>query len=86
MNQFRDLLIVAMIVLAIALAVGQPENWNWIKLGGTYAVQALFFLVDFRPWSIIILFRAGPGVVHDAVEVLSPVIAPIVQLRMTESG
>jgi hypothetical protein len=34
-----------MIILAIALLVGQPENWGWIKLGGPYAVQALYYLI-----------------------------------------
>ncbi len=56
MNQFRDLTMMGMIILAIALLVGQPENWSWIKLGGPYAVEALYYLVEGRPWTVIILF------------------------------
>ena len=56
MNQFRDLTLMGMIILAIALLVGQPENWGWVSMGGPYAVQALYFLVQARPWDIIILF------------------------------
>ena len=55
MNQFRDITLVGMIVLAISLAVGQPENWGWVKLGGPYALQTLYFLTEGRPWTIIIL-------------------------------
>ena len=56
MNQFRDLTMLAMIILAIGLLVGDPDNWGWVKLGGPYAVQALYFLTVSRPWDIIILF------------------------------
>ena len=55
MNQFRDLLLFAMIILAIALAVGHPENWSWAAAGGGYVVQAVTFMADARPWSIIVL-------------------------------
>ena len=47
---------IAMIVLAVALLVGQPENWGWASLGGPYAVQALYYLVIGRPWDVVILF------------------------------
>jgi hypothetical protein len=56
MNQFRDLTMLAMIILAIALLVGDPDNWGWVKFGGPYAVQALYFLSVGRPWDVIILF------------------------------
>jgi hypothetical protein len=56
MNQFRDLLIIAMIALAIALQVGDPENWKWVQLGGPYATEALYYLTISRPWDVIILF------------------------------
>ena len=46
----------ALIILAISLWMGQPENWNWTALGGSYVVNAVNFLADMRPWSIIILF------------------------------
>jgi len=55
MNQFRDITIVAMITLAIALLVGQPENWGWTALGGAYLVEAVDFLATGRPWTIIVL-------------------------------
>ncbi len=56
MNQFRDLTLITMIILAIGLMVGDPENWGWVKLGGPYAVEALHFLITYRPFDIIILF------------------------------
>jgi hypothetical protein len=56
MNQFRDLTIVAMIILAIALTVGDPDKWGWVQFGGDYATQALYFLIQARPYDIIILF------------------------------
>ena len=55
MNQFRDLMIVALMILAISLGVGHPDTWTWVASGGPYVVNALNFLTDFRPWSIIIL-------------------------------
>ena len=57
MNQFRDLLMCALIILAIGLLVGQPENWTWADRGGPYVVKAITFLADGRPWSIIVLLR-----------------------------
>lgn len=56
MNQFRDILMMAMIILAIALEVTDPDSWNWVKLGGPLAVQALYYLTLGRPWDVIILF------------------------------
>ena len=41
--------------LAIGLGVGHPENWTWAAAGGSYVVQALGFLTEGRPWSIIVL-------------------------------
>ena len=55
MNQFRDLLMMAMIILAIGLLVGQPENWTWASAGGAYVVNALNFLAEGRPWTVIVL-------------------------------
>ena len=45
----------ALIILAIGLEVGQPENWTWAAAGGAYVVNAITFLADARPWSIIVL-------------------------------
>ncbi len=55
MNQFRDLTMAAFIILAISLLVGQPENWTWAATGGPYVVEAVAFLADTRPWSVIVL-------------------------------
>ena len=55
MNQFRDILMCALIILAIALLVGQPENWTWADRGGAYVVNAITYLAEGRPWSVIIL-------------------------------
>jgi hypothetical protein len=55
MNQFRDILICALIILAVGLGFGQPENWTWAAVFGGYAVNAVTFLADGRPWTIIIL-------------------------------
>jgi hypothetical protein len=59
MNQFRDLLIVALVALAIGLLLGHPENWNWAAVGGPYVVNAVSVLTAARPWSILILFAAA---------------------------
>ena len=55
MNQFRDLTMLALIITAIALEVGDPDNWGWVKLGGPIAEQALYWLILGRPWDICIL-------------------------------
>jgi hypothetical protein len=46
---------VAFIILGISLLVGQPENWTWDAMLGGYVVQAVTFLSDMRPWSVIVL-------------------------------
>ena len=46
----------AFIILAIALEVTDPDSWNWVKLGGPWAVEALYYLTIARPWDVIILF------------------------------
>jgi hypothetical protein len=45
----------AFIALAAGLGLGHPENWTWAAAGGAYVVNAVQFLTDLRPWSIIIL-------------------------------
>jgi hypothetical protein len=55
MNQFRDITMMALIILAIGLLVGQPENWTWAAAGGAYVVNAINFLAEGRPWSVIVL-------------------------------
>jgi hypothetical protein len=55
MNQFRDLAMAALIILAAGLGLGHPENWTWAAAGGAYVVNAITFLADGRPWTIIVL-------------------------------
>ena len=55
MNQFRDLTMVALIILAAGIGLGHPENWTWAAAGGPYVVNAITVLADARPWSILIL-------------------------------
>jgi hypothetical protein len=55
MNQFRDLLMCALIILAVALGLGQPDTWTWTAACGPYVVNAITFLADARPWSILVL-------------------------------
>jgi hypothetical protein len=55
MNQFRDILIAALIILALGLGIGQPENWTWAAVFGGYVVNAIAFLADGRPWTILVL-------------------------------
>lgn len=59
MNQFRDILIAALIILAIGLGFGHPENWTWAAVGGGYVVNAISFLAEMRPWSTIVLIAAA---------------------------
>jgi hypothetical protein len=55
MNQFRDITMMALIILAIGLLVGQPENWTWAAVFGGHVVTAITFLANGRPWSVIVL-------------------------------
>jgi len=55
MNQFRDIAMLAMIILAIALTVGDPDSWGWVKIAGPWAVEGLYDLTVSRPWSPVIL-------------------------------
>jgi len=45
----------ALIILAISLLLGQPEDWRWVNLCGAYVVNAVTFLSTTRPLSIIVL-------------------------------
>ena len=55
MNQFRDLTMLVLIVLAMALELTDPHDWTWAARGGANVVNALNFLGDYKPWSPIIL-------------------------------
>ena len=58
MNQFRDILMCALIILAFGLLLGHPEdqNWTWATFFGGYVVSAIDWMSQARPWSIFILF------------------------------
>ena len=45
----------ALIILAIGLGFGHPEDWNWASVGGDAVVSAVHWLTLTRPWSIIVL-------------------------------
>ena len=45
----------SLIILALGLLVGQPENWSWAAAGGAYVVNAINFLAEGRPWTVIVL-------------------------------
>jgi hypothetical protein len=55
MNQFRDLLMMALIVLALGIGLSDPDDWTWAAAGGAYVVNALHFLAIAKPWSPIVL-------------------------------
>ncbi len=55
MNQFRDLTMLVLIVLAMGIELSDPHDWTWAARGGPYVVNALNFLGDYKPWSPIIL-------------------------------
>lgn len=56
MNMFRDLFTLALFALGLGLWVGEPEKWDWVAPAGPYAVNAVTFLADTRPWSFVICF------------------------------
>ena len=47
----------ALVILSIGLWVGHPEdnNWSWAAVCGGSVVNAINFLADSRPWSILVL-------------------------------
>ena len=45
----------ALIILAAGIGLGQPENWTWAAAGGAHVVNAINFLADGRPWSVVVL-------------------------------
>jgi hypothetical protein len=55
MNQFRDLMIIAFVALALSIGISDPDDWTWAVRGGAYLVNALHFLSITRPWSVIVL-------------------------------
>ena len=55
MNQFRDLTMMGLIILALGVGLSDPEDWTWAAIGGAYVVNALHFLAITKPWSVIVL-------------------------------
>jgi hypothetical protein len=57
MNQFRDILMVALIILAFGLGLSSDPDttWTWTSMCGSYVVQAVHWLAVTKPWSVVIL-------------------------------
>ena len=55
MNQFRDILMAALIALALGLILSDPDDWTWAQIGGSYVVTGLHFLNVMKPWSPVVL-------------------------------
>jgi hypothetical protein len=62
MNQFRDLLIVALVALGLGIGLTDPDSWTWAAAGGAYVVNALHFLAIMKPWSVIVLMAIALAV------------------------
>ncbi len=50
---------VALIVLAAGIGLGDPTNWTWAALGGSYVVNTLDFLAQTKPFSVLILLAVA---------------------------
>jgi hypothetical protein len=55
MNQFRDILMMLLICLALGIGLTDPDDWGWAAAGGPYVVNALHFLALMKPWSPVVL-------------------------------
>ncbi len=55
MNMFRNLLTLIFLALGIGLWVSDPTGWRWAAPAGAYVVNALNFLGEAKPFSVIIL-------------------------------
>jgi hypothetical protein len=56
MNMFRNIFTVALFALAVGLWLSDPDSWKWPDACGVYVVNALHFLRDTKPFSVILLF------------------------------
>jgi len=56
MNMFRDLLILFLIGLGVALMTGDPTDWKVVSAGGPYVVDSIIFLVQAKPFSFVICY------------------------------
>jgi hypothetical protein len=59
MNMFRNFLTVICFALGIGLWLSDPTTWKWIDPAGPYVVNAVRFLGDAKPFSIIIFLVVG---------------------------
>jgi hypothetical protein len=55
MNQFRDITMAVLIVLALGIELTDPHDWGWAAVGGPYVVNAIDFLGDYKPWTPVVL-------------------------------
>jgi hypothetical protein len=60
MNMFRDLGILAFMVLGVALLLSDPTTWGWVSVLGPYiapqVATALQFMQDIRPFASIFCY------------------------------
>jgi hypothetical protein len=59
MNMFRNIFMVIFFALAMGLLLSDPTTWRWADPGGSYVVNALNVLGQFKPFSYLILFAAS---------------------------
>jgi hypothetical protein len=55
MNMFRNLLTMVLFGLGIGVWMTDPTTWKWVDPAGPYVVNAVRFLGETKPFSIIIL-------------------------------
>ena len=60
MNMFRDLAILALMTLGIALLISDPNGWTWVAVLGPYIApsveQALAFMDSIKPFASIFCY------------------------------
>ena len=60
MNMFRDIAILALMTLGVALLLSDPTTWGWISVLGPYiapqVASGLQFLQDIKPFGSIFCY------------------------------
>jgi hypothetical protein len=59
MNQFRDILWVALLALGLGVGLTNPDDWSWASIGGAHVLNALHFLSITKPWCVVILLAVS---------------------------
>jgi hypothetical protein len=58
MNQFRDLTMMFLIILALGVGATDPDNWTWLQFNGDFGADvanALHFLSITKPWCVVVM-------------------------------